>query len=492
MEKIDTLILGAGFAGLGMGAQLARAGRNDFVILEKAANVGGTWRENTYPGAACDTETHIYCYSFALNLGVSRMYAGQTELLDYAYKLVRDFGLDSHLRFNAEVVSAHWNENDQRWIISLTDGKKISARVFIPAWGQLNRPQIPEFEGRESFAGVQFHSATWRHDVKLEGKRVASIGNAASAVQYIPHLAQVSEQLNIFQRSPNWILPRNQQIFTPEELANFAADPTLFEASRRGIHDTREIQFARTRTGSEEAEEIAALAIAHVVNQVEDEALRAQLIPDFPVACKRVLRSDEYYPALNRENVQLTTEGISRIVPEGVITSDGTLHEADVIIYGTGFHAQAFQGPIEISGRNGADLRQKWADGPEAYLGITVSGFPNMFLLYGPNTNLGHNSIISMLEMQQNYVISAMEIMEGFGQAAIDVVEDQYRAFSDQVQEEMAASAWVGNCRSWYKNASGRVVNNWSGTVDEYRAITDQFRIEDYEILQNVAVLEGV
>lgn len=492
MEKIDTLILGAGFAGLGMGAQLSRAGRSDFLILEKAKSVGGTWRENTYPGAACDTETHIYCYSFALNLGVSRMYAGQEELLAYAHKLVKDFGLEKNLRFNAEVEAARWNEDNQRWIITLTDGNQISARVFIPAWGQLNRPQIPEFEGRDSFAGVQFHSATWSHDTELEGKRIASIGNAASAVQYIPYLAQVAGQLNVFQRSPNWILPRNQQIFTEEELAEFAADPSLFEASRREIHETREAQFSRTRTGSEEAEEIAALAIAHVVNQVEDEALREKLIPDFPVACKRVLRADEYYPTLNRENVELTTEGISRIVPEGVITTDGTLHEADVIIYGTGFHAQAFQGPIEITGRDGADLRQKWADGPEAYLGITVSGFPNMFLLYGPNTNLGHNSIISMLEIQQNYVISALETIDGMDQNAIDVAENKFRAFCDQVQDDMAASAWVGSCRSWYKNASGRVVNNWSGTVNEYREITGEFRIEDYEILPQAAVLEGV
>lgn len=492
MEMIDTLILGAGFGGLGMGAQLVRAGRSDFLILEKAGAVGGTWRENTYPGAACDTETHIYCYSFALNLGVSRMYAGQTELLGYAHKLVSDFGLDNHLRFNSEVVSASWDDEIQRWAIMLAEGTEISARVFIPAWGQLNRPQIPAFEGRDSFAGVQFHSANWRHDVELGGQKVASVGNAASAVQYIPHLAQIAGELNVFQRTPNWILPRNQRVFTPEELSEFAEDPALFEASRNSIHETRETQFARTRTGSEEAEVIVKQAVAHVTNQVADEALRAKLIPDFPVACKRVLRADAYYPALTSENVQLTTEGISRIVPAGIITHDGTLHEADVIIYGTGFETQSFQGPVEITGRDGADLRTQWADGAEAYLGITVPGFPNMFMLYGPNTNLGHNSIISMLEMQQNYIVSALSTMDDLQGASIDVAESRFRGFNDQVQADMAASAWTGNCNSWYKNANGRVVNNWSGTVNEYREVTKQFEIEDFEILSYPAILEGV
>jgi cation diffusion facilitator CzcD-associated flavoprotein CzcO len=492
MEHIEIVVLGAGIGGLGMGAQIIKAGRTDFVILEKAGSVGGTWRENTYPGAACDTEAHLYCYSYDLNLGVSRLYAGRQELLGYTEKLVADFGLQPHIRFNSEVTRSSWDEAANYWVLELANGSNISASVFITAWGQLNRPSTPKFEGLEDFAGTAFHSAEWRHDVDLAGKRVASIGNAASAVQYIPEIAPVAGHLDVFQRSPNWIMPRNQVVFTDSQLQAFQADPELFLASRRELHDFREAQFARTRTGSEVAGDVMEQALEHMRSQITDPALRAKLTPDFPLACKRVLRSDDYYPALERENVDLITDGVHRFVPEGIVTQDGLLHEYEVVIFGTGFETQSFQGPVEVVGRDGASLRDAWADGAEAYLGMTVPGFPNFFMIYGPNTNLGHNSIVSMLEVQQNYIVSALNDLAQVPGTAVDVRPQLYRSYNDGVQDAMADSAWAGNCNSWYKNASGRVVNNWSGTVNEYRAVAGTFNPGDYERIQSPTVLERV
>lgn len=492
MEWIDTVILGTGFGGLGMGAQLARAGQRDFVILEKASGPGGTWRENTYPGAACDTEAHLYCYSFSLHLSVTRMYAGQHELLEYAQTLIKDFGLEGHIRYNTEVVNAVWNDTENRWIIGLRNGDSISARAFIAAWGQLNRPSIPAFPGLETYTGTAFHSAQWRHDVDLAGKRVASIGNAASAVQYIPEIAEDVAGLDVFQRSPNWIMPRNQVIFSEMELASFQTDPELFLKSRHDLHDFREAQFARTRAGSAEAADVMRQALEHLENQVPDPELRAKLTPDFPLACKRVLRSDDYYPALMQENVSLITEGVDRFVEDGIITADGVKHQYDVIIFGTGFETQSFQGPVEIIGRNGRSLRDTWRDGAEAYLGMTVSWFPNFFMIYGPNTNLGHNSVISMLEIQQGYIISALQDILEHPRRAIDVRGNIQDNFNSEVQRQMQASAWAGNCNSWYKNETGRVVNNWSGTVDEYRAVAANYRPWEYTRLDVAAVPAGV
>jgi cation diffusion facilitator CzcD-associated flavoprotein CzcO len=492
MEHIDTVILGAGFGGLGMGAQMVRAGHTQFAIFEKANGPGGTWRENTYPGAACDTEAHLYCYSFELHTSVSRMYAGQQELLGYAERIVKDFGLNEFIRYQTEIVSADWDESTNRWVLTLADGTAVSTRVFIAAWGQLNRPAVPFFDGLEDFRGPAFHSAEWRHDVDLTGKRVASIGNAASAVQYVPEVAKVASKLDVFQRSPNWIMPRNQIIFTAEELEGFENDPELFLASRRELHEFREAQFARTRRWSEAAQEVTHQALEHLAAQVPDPVLREKLTPDFPLACKRVLRSDDYYPALMRENVELVTEGIERIVPDGIITKDGVKHEYDVIIFGTGFETQSFQGPVDIFGRGRKELRETWRDGAEAYLGMTVSGFPNFFMIYGPNTNLGHNSVISMLEIQQNYILGAIDDILSSPGGAIDVRRKVMKAFNEDVQKSMDASAWAGNCNSWYKNAAGRVVNNWSGTVDEYRAVASVFRPEDFERVETAVLAGGI
>lgn len=466
--KVRALVLGAGFGGLGMGAQLKRHGDDDFVIVERADRIGGVWRDNDYPGSACDTEAHLYCYSFHPHLRVSRMYAGREELLNYMDSLVERFGLEPHLRLGTEILSARWQEPEQRWLFEASDGLQYETEFFIPAWGQLNQPLVPPFKGLENFQGAAFHSARWDHGVPLDGKCVASIGNAASAVQYVPEIAPRVKHLTVFQRSANWIMPRNQVVFSLEQLDAFERDPDTFEASRQHLHVFREAGFQRTQHDTKEQAEGIAMALAHLTAQVSDPDLRAKLTPDYEFACKRILRSDDYFPALTRPNVTLETSRIARFHEDGIETEDGTRHVFDVVIFGTGFESQAFHGALRVTGRKGVSLDDAWRDGAQAYLGMAVPDFPNMFVVYGPNTNLNHNSIISMLEIQQDYILSAMKAA-GERNISIAVRPGVYHAFNDQLQRDMASSAFSSGCSSWYKNAAGRVINNWSSTVDDYR-----------------------
>jgi cation diffusion facilitator CzcD-associated flavoprotein CzcO len=476
----DVVVLGAGFGGLGMGAQLKQAGIENFAIFDKGAGLGGVWRDNSYPGAACDTEAHLYCYSFFPHLRVSRMYADRNELMGYMERLADHFGLRPHLNFNAEVTSAVWDGDNAVWRLQVAGSGEHTARVFIPAWGQLNTPLVPEFPGIGDFRGTAFHSARWDHDVDLTGKKVISVGSAASAVQYVPEVAKVAGSLEVFQRSANWIMPRNQVIFSGEQLDTFEADPNTFEQSRRHLHDFRESGFERTRHNTDAQRAGMEQALAHLEAQVPDPELRRKLTPDYEFGCKRILRSDDYYPALMRENVHLVTEGIEAIVPEGIRTHDGKIHEADVIIYGTGFSSQAFQGDLQVIGASGENLQDRWAEGAEAYLGMSVDGFPNMFMIYGPNTNLNHNSIITMLEIQQAYILEVLEHLLPMPGAAVDVRGRVLASYNKDLQNAMEGSAFSSDCSSWYKNAAGKVINNWSGTVEEYRSLAGHWRPADY------------
>ena len=476
---VKTLILGAGFGGLGMGAQLARHGDRDFVILEQAQALGGVWRDNTYPGAACDTEAHLYCYSFFPHLRVSRMYADRDELLGYQRALAQAHDLEAHIVFNTRILSARWSQADKLWGFETSSGQRYSAQFFIPAWGQLNHPLIPAFKGVDRFKGASFHSAQWRDDVDLRGKRVASIGNAASAVQYIPEIAPLVAHLTVFQRSANWLMPRVQTVFTAAELDAYEADPSLFDASRQHLHAFRESGFARTLHGTDAKEEGMQIALAHLEAQIADPVLRDKLTPRYEFGCKRILKSDDFYPALARANVSVETAGIAEITETGIRTGDGQDIELDVIIYGTGFASQAFHGDLQVTGQGGLTLSDAWSEGAAAYVGLSVPHFPNMFLMYGPNTNLNHNSIISMMEIQQRYILSALgDLPQG---TAASVKPEVFAAFNDRLQKDMALSSFSADCSSWYKNAAGKVINNWSGTVDAYRAAA-RWTPQDYLI----------
>lgn len=477
----DALVIGAGYAGLGQGAQFVQDGVENFLILEKSDQIGGVWRDNTYPGVACDTQSVIYCYSYFLNTGVSRMYAGGKELLGYLQALAKEFELEQYIRLNQHVVSTVWDEEDALWKVNTSDGVTFYSRVLIPAWGQLGTPSIPNFPGLADFKGKTFHSAQWDHTIDLSGLKVGSIGAAASAVQYVPEVAKVAGHLSVFQRSANYILPRNQKIFSESELAEFASNPDTYRELRQSIHDEREAGFERTRRATDAAAEGMAAAKEHLEEQIQDPILREKFTPDYDFGCKRILRTDDFYPAFNRDNVELVTEGIARITENGIITKDGVEHELDVIVFGTGFKSQAFQGTTEIVGVNGQTLDERWGNAPEAYLGMTVDGFPNLFILYGPNTNLNHHSIVTMLEAQNKYVRQAVELIRDSETKVLEVSAEKLHQFNVEIQDELQKSAFSSDCSSWYKNEDGKVINNWSGTVAEYHHLTESLDMEDFE-----------
>lgn len=479
-KVLDVAILGSGYGGLGMAAQLKRHGIENFKIFEKANTLGGVWRDNIYPGAACDTQSHIYCFQYFPNLRVSSMYAGQEELLNYLNRFAIHFELSSKIQYNSEITNATWNSKEQVWDLEIRNSSLIKAKVFVPAWGQLNKPITPYFKGAEKFQGESFHSAEWRYEVSLDSKKVISIGNAASAVQYIPEVAKVAKQLTVFQRSANWIMPRGQQVFTEAELDEFENNPDKFFESRNNIHKMREDGFDRTQHGSNSQDEGKRLALEHLFNSIQDEELRKKLTPNYEFGCKRILRSDDYYPALTRKNVSLVTDGVAEIIENGVITNTGEFIEADVIIYGTGFASQSFNGDLDIIGNNEQRLSKVWAEGAEAYLGLTVPTFNNMFLIYGPNTNLNHNSIVTMLEIQHQYIVDATQYILD-NNVSLDVKETVFKQYNAVIQEKMIGSAFSADCSSWYKNAAGKVINNWPLNVESYRAYT-QFSPSDFLI----------
>ena len=469
----EVIIIGAGLGGIGMAVRLKTLDCQDFLILEKASGPGGTWRENHYPGSGCDIPSHLYSFSFAQNPLWSRVFSRQPEILAYIEDVVAQHGLHDHIRYNSDVASATWDEMAGHWRVCLASGDTLSARTVVGAWGQLNRPAIPAFPGAERFRGKSFHSAAWRHDIDLRGMRVATVGSGASAVQFVPPVADAAAQLTLFQRTPNYIVPRLDREYTPEELDTYRQNPQQLQESRDALYWDREHRFAKMRLGSANAEEVKTIALQYLHSQIQDPDLRAKLTPDYPVGCKRILVSDDFYASLNRPNVELVTEPIVQIEENG-IRAGGRLHEADVIIYATGFETQSFLGAGDIVGRQGRSLRDTWSDAPSAYLGMQVPDFPNFFLLYGPNTNLGHNSIISMLEIQIDYVAHGVRALRDSPDTALDVSTETLQEYDSWLQRALAGSSWSGSCRSWYKAADGRIVANWPGTVEEYRAMVAQ------------------
>ncbi|TQN41117.1 cation diffusion facilitator CzcD-associated flavoprotein CzcO [Blastococcus colisei] len=485
MTEYTIAILGAGIGGLGMAAKLKKEGKSSFVVLEKADAVGGTWRENTYPGAACDVQSHLYWYSFDdQQPDWTRLYAQQPEIRQNVESFVERYDLAPHIRLNAEVNRAEWDHERGRWLIGTTAGEQIVAEVFVGAWGQLNRPSFKGIEGRESFRGASFHSAQWRHDVDLAGKRVAVVGNGASAVQIVPQIAGDVASLTVFQRSANYHVPRMDRAYDQDERQLYRGAARLLESREAFFAEHESWVGAMKLDANPVLDEFYRIARELLETQVPDAELREKLWPDYPLGCKRVLVADDYYPALMRDNVELVTERIAEVVPEGLRTRDGAVHELDVVIYATGFETLSFLGDLEITGRDGRSLRDVWHDGARAYLGTTVSGFPNLFLLYGPNTNLGHNSIILMLECQYDYVLQALRTRAETSAVALDVRREAMHRFNDRLQETLRGTAFAGGCTSWYKTADGHITNNWSGSVGEYQEAMRTFRLDDYEVLQ--------
>ena len=484
MTTTRIAIIGAGHSGICLGMLLRRAGIDDFVILEKAASLGGTWRENTYPGASCDAPSFLYSFSFAQKTDWSRRFAWQPELLGYAAQCAVEAGLLPHCRFNSEVTAARFDGARNLWRVELADGSAIEARFLVSGVGQLHRPSIPDLPGRGDFAGPQFHSARWDHSVDLTGKRIAVIGNAASAVQFVPQVAPLAARVTIFQRSANWLLPRKDRLYSPRLHRVMTRWPWLAKLR----HDWQWFFFGemmltplmkRVRIAQWAARQRSLL---HLRRQVRDPALRAKLVPDYPVGARRVLFNDDYYPALGRRNVRLVTESIERIEATGVRTREGELHEADVMVFATGFKATEFLAPIQVTGRGGRSLAEQWRHGAHAYLGVTVSGFPNFFMLYGPNTNLGHNSILVMIEAQAAYVVQALERMEARGLRRLDVRREVMDVYNRRLARDLEKSVWADATSSWYKLADGTITNNWPHGTIRYRRLLRTVDLDDYDV----------
>jgi cation diffusion facilitator CzcD-associated flavoprotein CzcO len=475
-EPVSVVILGAGFGGIGMAIRLKRAGIREVTVLEKADDLGGTWRDNVYPGAACDVPSHLYSFSFERKTDWSRRFPPQAEILDYLRHCAAEHGIEP--RFGTEVEAASFDEAAGVWRIRTASGDDLRARALITACGQLNRPAYPAFPN--AYGGTAFHSSRWNHAYDLTGKRVAAIGTGASAVQFVPHVAERASQVHVFQRTPPYVLAKPDRPYAPWErrvLRRLPVLQTLSRARTYAVYETRALGFTKFPRLMSHYSKVFRKRLAEAV---PDQGLRAALTPGYVMGCKRILISNDYYAALARPNVEVVTEPIERISERGVVTADGREREVDAVIYGTGFRAHGFLAPISVRGLHGRDLNDAWRDGAEAYLGITVSGFPNLFMLYGPNTNLGHNSIIYMLESQFNYIEGCVRALTRV--KYIDVRAEVQTAFNRDVQRRFRNTVWSTGCTSWYRNADGKIVNNWPGFTFAYRRATRRPDPRDFHI----------
>ena len=459
-------IIGAGAGGICAGIRLSETGREDFLIFDREPSVGGTWLRNTYPGACCDIASHMYSYSFAPSAEWSKPYGTQPEILEYLQRVAADWGLEPHLRLNTGVKAAVWDPAAARWMLTLDDGNEVRAQFLISAVGMFGRLNLPDIDGLDSFDGAVFHSAQWDHDHDLTAERVAVIGSAASAVQFIPEIASTVEQLHVFQRTPNWILPKDDTPYTEEQKQAFRDRPELMLESRNALFEVIELGLDYTARTTMEA--ITARATEQLL-QVDDPEIRALLTPDYPWGCKRPLLSNDYLPTFNRPNVELVVDPVERVTASGILTADGTERLVDAIVLATGFVTTDYVSAIDVIGANGVALTDAWAGDPVAYLGVTTSGFPNMFMLYGPNTN-GGNSIILMLEHQVEYLLRLVDGLEAAGDEWIEVRRDVMDDFNTTLQEEIAGvDVWQASCNGYYRSASGRIVTQWPFNFSEYR-----------------------
>ncbi|WP_370601278.1 flavin-containing monooxygenase [Pseudomonas nitroreducens] len=481
---VRVLIIGAGFAGLGLAIRLKQAGIDDFLILEKAGDVGGCWRENRYPGAACDVPSHLYSFSFEPKADWSRKFAPQAEILDYARHCADKYGLRERIRFHCEVSAAGFDEAAGEWRVTCANGEELRAQSLVCALGQLSRPLIPHLPGIERFKGRAFHSAQWDAEAPLEGSRVAVVGTGASAIQFVPQIAPKVAELLLFQRSAAYVIPKPDRPYADWERRLKARLPWL-QRLDRGLkyvqHEARALAF----TVFPPLMKVMRLSFhRHLQRGIPDAGLRARLEPDYPLGCKRILISNDYYPALARSNVKLVDTGIREVTEDAIVTRDGQRHPVDTLIYGTGFAATEFLAPMRVQGLGGRELNQAWKDGAEAYKGISVSGFPNLFILYGPNTNLGHSSIIYMLESQFPYVLACLQRIRREGLKYLDVKPQVQQRFNQHLQHELGHTIWERGCSSWYKTASGRNTVNWPGFTFRYRQLTRQPEFADYDCIR--------
>ncbi|MBN58522.1 flavin-containing monooxygenase [Thalassolituus sp. UBA3500] len=481
-DDISIAIIGSGFGGLGLAIQLKKAGINNFTIFEKASDVGGVWRDNTYPGAACDVPSHLYSFSFEQELGWNNRFGTADEIHGYLRHCADKYGIRQHIRFNTEIVSAEFDESDSVWMLRTAEGEVHGAMIMVAAVGQLNRPAYPDLKGSSVFAGKTFHSARWDHDYDLKGKRVAVVGTGASAIQFIPEILSQVAHIDVYQRSAPYVLPKPDKRYGRLKKALFRNFPLLQTLDRGWQYSYHELRQLGLNFRVNDSSIVDRVFRRHLRASVEDADLRSRLTPEYPIGCKRILISNHWYKALVDPKVEVVDKGIAEILPSSIKTCDGKEREVDAIIYGTGFAATDFLAPMKIAGLDGQLLKQAWAEGAEAYLGLTVSGFPNMFMLYGPNTNLGHNSIIYMLQSQIEYILDAVQKMKGANLRFLNLRKNVQDEFNREIQERMKSTVWAQGCTSWYQTDTGKNTNNWPGSTLEYRKRTRRLNLVHYAI----------
>jgi cation diffusion facilitator CzcD-associated flavoprotein CzcO/acetyl esterase/lipase len=476
----EVIIIGAGFGGLGLAIQLKKARRHSFIVLERAGDVGGTWRDNIYPGCACDIPAMLYSFSFERSVNWTRIYPAQSEILAYLKRTARERDLCDHIRLNSEVAEARFDATSGTWAVILTDGSILRSRILVSAMGPLNKPNFGDIPGRQTFAGPSFHSSQWDSSVDLTGKNVAVIGTGASAIQFVPQIATRTGKLTIFSHTPPWVIPRRDAPIGARRKIARAWIPVYARLVRLAIYWMLEIRALGFVLKPELLERQEADMRRFIARSVPDPALRAKVTPAYRAGCKRILISDDYYPALARANVELVAEAVTEIRAHSVVTGGGREVAADVIIYATGFKATEGFAPVRIYGSNGIELGDVWRDGMHAYLGTSVSGFPNLFLVIGPNTGLGHNSMIVMMEAQYRYILDALRYGRNTIGRALDVRPDVMRAFNDDLQRRMQRTVWATGCSSWYQDARGKNVSLWPGFTFAFRTLTSRFDVTKY------------
>jgi cation diffusion facilitator CzcD-associated flavoprotein CzcO len=471
------VIIGAGMSGICLAIRLKQAGFANFVVLEKSPRPGGTWNENTYPGCGCDVPSFLYSFSFAPKYDWSRRYAPQPEIFEYFQDCIRRFGVESHFRYETAVERAEFDEQRGQWEVSLADGTTEVADVVISAVGQLNIPSTPEIPGQDQFQGVQFHSAKWNHEVDLAGKKVAIVGNAASTIQLLRPVAELAEQTYVFQRSPNYVMPKNDYAYPGWAHAVFRHVPFAAKLYRLWTFLLCEAKFLIFRTEGTASRWFSWKLRTWMKKQLP-RPLQKKAIPRYSAGCKRILLSDDYFQTLQRQDLELVTEPIESIDATGLNTSEQH-RDADVIVYATGFVSNPLLSRLPIIGRGGQNLQEAWKSKPLAYLGLLTPGFPNFFVMYGPNTNLGHNSIIYMVEAQTRYVVECLRELTNRGGGTLEVKEAAAAAYREQIDRRLEKTIWATGCTNWYRNAEGVIVNNWCGPAFEYRWRTRKVRTQD-------------
>jgi cation diffusion facilitator CzcD-associated flavoprotein CzcO len=482
-RRITVGIVGAGFGGLGMGIRLKQAGIYDFTIFERGESVGGVWRANTYPGAACDVPSHLYSFSFAPGHRWTRRYAPQQEILDYLNEVADDFGLRSHLQLETAVERASFDPGTGTWTVETAGGERHRFDALVTACGQLTNPAAPRIEGTEDFEGHIFHSAEWDHDYELEGRRVAVIGTGASTIQFAPEIAKRVGQLDIYQRSAPWILPKADRGYAPWERALMRRLPSRVAVSRAGMFGFFELATYGFTGTDWLMNPFARVADRYRERELADPELRAKATPDYEMGCKRVLFTSDWYSTLTRDNVELIHGDIERITAHGVVGSDGVEREADTIIWGTGFKSHDFIAPMEIHGLDGYELNEVWRQRPEAYLGTSVAGFPNLYVMYGPNTNHGSGSVPYTLECQYNLAIDGIKKLRD-GARYVELKPEAQMRWREEIARRSEPTRWLsGGCTSWYVNHEGVNTNNWVGPWLEFRRRTREIDPVDFELV---------